>query len=60
MTPKEAEKMILAAGWRFDRQKGSHRQYRHPQHTGTVTIAFHRGDLEKFVVNSIMKQARLK
>lgn len=28
-------------GWRLARQKGSHRQYKHPQKPGTVTIAGH-------------------
>ena len=31
------------AGWRFDSQKGSHRQYVHPFKIGKVTIPFHKG-----------------
>lgn len=54
------EQIILADGWRFDSQKGSHRQYKHPTKPGKVTIPFHSKDLNKFVENSIRKQAGLK
>jgi predicted RNA binding protein YcfA (HicA-like mRNA interferase family) len=60
MTPREAERIILDAGWVFDRQRGSHRQYRHPTRKGTVTIPFHKGDLRKGTADSILKQAGLK
>jgi len=32
-------KLIEADGWRFVRQTGSHRQFRHPSKPGTVTVA---------------------
>jgi predicted RNA binding protein YcfA (HicA-like mRNA interferase family) len=32
-------KLIEADGWRFVRQAGSHRQFRHPSKPGTVTVA---------------------
>ena len=54
-TSLDLEREILAAGWRFDSQKGSHRQYVHPSKIGKVTIPFHKG-----TVNSIRKQAGLK
>lgn len=60
MTPKEAERLIVKAGWVFSRQRGSHRQYTHPEREGTVTIPFHKGDLPKPTVHSLMKQAGLK
>lgn len=59
-TPKEMERIILADGWFFQTQNGSHRQYRHPAKPGKVTIPFHCKDLSKFVENSILKQAGLK
>ena len=60
-TSLDLEREILAAGWRFDSQKGSHRQYVHPSKVGKVTIPFHKGkDLPKGTVNSIRKQAGLK
>ena len=42
-TSLDLEREILAAGWRFDSQKGSHRQYVHPSKFGKVTIPFHKG-----------------
>jgi predicted RNA binding protein YcfA (HicA-like mRNA interferase family) len=35
---REAIKRIEAAGW-LSRTRGSHRQYRHPERPGLVTIA---------------------
>jgi len=32
-------KLIEADGWRFVRQTGSHRRFRHPTKPGTVTVA---------------------
>lgn len=58
--PKEMEKIILADGWRFLSQKGSHKQYTHPIKPGKVTIPFHNKELTKAVENSILKQAGLK
>lgn len=58
--PKDMEKIILADGWIFKTQEGSHRQYVHPIKTGKVTIPFHNKDLTKGVENSILKQAGLK
>jgi predicted RNA binding protein YcfA (HicA-like mRNA interferase family) len=31
--------MLMADGWSLDRQRGSHRQFRHPDKPGTVTTA---------------------
>lgn len=59
-TPAEMERIILADGWQIDSQKGSHRQYKHPIKPGKVTIPFHNRDLNKYVENSIRKQAGLK
>lgn len=60
MTPKEIERLILADGWKLDRQKGSHRQYVHPSKNGLVTIPFHSKDLNIKTERSILKQAGLK
>ncbi|MCR5206375.1 MAG: type II toxin-antitoxin system HicA family toxin [Lachnospiraceae bacterium] len=56
-TPKEMEKLILADGWIFKNQVGSHRQYIHPTKKGKVTIPFHNKTLCIKVENSIKKQA---
>jgi len=62
MTPREAEKIILADGWVFDSQSGSHRHYRHPVKPGKVTIPFHSNpkDLRTKTFESIIKQAGLR
>ena len=54
--------IIEADGWFFTRQKGSHRQFKHPTKKGIVTIPDHgkNDDLEHFLVSSILKQAGLK
>ena len=55
----EIEKILLADGWYFVRQVCSHRQYKHPTKPGKVTVPFHRGDLDKGTVKSILAQAGL-
>ena len=58
-TAKELERLILADGWKFNRQNGSHRIYIHPMKSGIVTIPFHTGDLKIRTEHSILKQAGL-
>ncbi len=58
--PIEMERIILADGWIFKSQTGSHRQYIHPEKSGKVTIPFHTKDLTKKTELSILKQAGLK
>jgi predicted RNA binding protein YcfA (HicA-like mRNA interferase family) len=60
MTAKEIEKFIIADGWKFHSQTGSHRHYKHNTKQGRVTIPFHSGDIPKGTLNSIYKQAGLK
>ncbi len=57
--PREMEREILAAGWVFKNQEGSHRHYVHPRKSGKVTIPFHSKELTKIVEKSIRKQAGL-
>ena len=48
MKPREMETLILANGWMFKNQEGSHKNYIHPTKPGKVTIPFHKGkDLNK-------------
>ena len=58
--PVEMERMVLADGWVFKVQVGSHRQYVHPNKPGKVTIPFHAKDIPKGTESSILKQAGLK
>ena len=62
MKVKEVIKIIESDGWYVVRQKGSHKQYKHNQKQGLVTIQVHRlsDDLTKGLENSILKQAGLK
>ena len=58
--PIDMERILLADGWKFKKQTGSHRQYIHPSKTGKVTIPLHCRDLPKGTEFSILKQAGLK
>jgi predicted RNA binding protein YcfA (HicA-like mRNA interferase family) len=45
----------------MDRQRGSHRQFRHPNKPGTVTVAGNLGaELKPGTLASVMRQAGLK
>ena len=61
LTPREAEKIILADGWYFKRQTGDHKHYGHDVKQGTVTISFQSRpkDIPKKTLASIFKQAGL-
>ena len=61
MKVKEAIKVVEDDGWEMVRMKGSHRQYKHPNKRGLVTIPGKMNDdLAPGTVNSILKQAGLK
>jgi len=48
-------------GWYLARQRGSHRQYKHPVRPETVTVPGHPSDdLHPKTLNSILKQAGYK
>jgi predicted RNA binding protein YcfA (HicA-like mRNA interferase family) len=61
MKIREIIKIIEKDGWYLKRAKGSHRQFKHPAKSGTVTIAGHESDdLHPKTESSILKQAGLK
>lgn len=61
MKVSEVIRRITEDGWTLIRMKGSHRQYKHPQKPGLVTIAGHLSDeIARGTLNSIMKQSGLK
>ncbi len=62
MKLKEITSLIQQDGWCQVAQKGSHRQFKHPNKSGRVTVPDHGlgKDLAKGTVNSIFKQAGLK
>jgi predicted RNA binding protein YcfA (HicA-like mRNA interferase family) len=52
--------MLVRDGWYEARQRGSHRQYRHPTKPGLVTVAGKPGDrLAPKTLASILRQAGL-
>jgi predicted RNA binding protein YcfA (HicA-like mRNA interferase family) len=61
MKVKEVIKLLEGDGWYQTRMKGSHRQFRHPSKSGTVTIAGKPSiDIPPGTLNNILKQAGLK
>jgi predicted RNA binding protein YcfA (HicA-like mRNA interferase family) len=58
---REAIHLIESDGWQFERQRGSHRIFRHPSKPGTVTVAGKPSeDLPRGTLGNILKQARVK
>jgi predicted RNA binding protein YcfA (HicA-like mRNA interferase family) len=58
---REVIKLIEAHGWRLDRPTGSHRQFRHRDRAGTVTVAGKAGiDVPPGTLANILRQAGLK
>ncbi|MDD5601171.1 MAG: type II toxin-antitoxin system HicA family toxin [Actinomycetota bacterium] len=61
MKIREVIKIIKQDGWYRVAQKGSHRQFKHPDKPGRVTIAGSPGDdIGAGTLNSILKQAGIK
>jgi predicted RNA binding protein YcfA (HicA-like mRNA interferase family) len=61
MKVRDAIKLIERDGWRFARQRGSHRIYCHRSKRGTVTVAGARGDdVPAGTLASILRQAGMK
>ena len=61
MTVREVLRIIEEDGWIMVAQKGSHRQYKHPDKPGRITVAGHlKDDIAPGMLNSILRQARLK
>jgi predicted RNA binding protein YcfA (HicA-like mRNA interferase family) len=53
--------LIEADGWRLIATRGSHRQYKHDEKPGRVTVAGKPGDdMAPGTLNSVLKHARLK
>jgi predicted RNA binding protein YcfA (HicA-like mRNA interferase family) len=58
---RDAIRLIEEDGWYLVATKGSHRQYRHQEKPGRVTMAGKGShDLAPGTLNSILKQAGLK
>jgi predicted RNA binding protein YcfA (HicA-like mRNA interferase family) len=60
LKPSDVISALCRAGFYIHHQTGSHIQLKHHQKTWLrVTIPFHRGDLSKPVIRSIIRQAEL-
>lgn len=61
MKVRELLRIINSDGWYLARTRGSHRQFKHANKRGLVTVAGKPGeDIAPGTLNSILKQAGLK
>jgi predicted RNA binding protein YcfA (HicA-like mRNA interferase family) len=61
MNVREVLKWLEADGWYLVVTRGSHRQFKHPNKPGRVTVAGKpKDDVPPGTLNSILKQAGLK
>ena len=61
MKVRDIIKLIEQDGWYLARTRGSHRQYKHPNKSGLVTVPGKPSDdLAPGTLDSILKQAGLK
>ena len=60
MKVRDIIRVLRRNGWELAVSRGSHRQFKHPEKAGRVTIAGHANDdLVPGTLNSILKQAGL-
>ncbi|HKT54737.1 MAG TPA: type II toxin-antitoxin system HicA family toxin [Caulobacteraceae bacterium] len=57
MDSREVIRRIEAHGWFEVRQKGSHKQFKHPTKSGLVTVPSPKKDIARGTLRSIAKQA---
>jgi predicted RNA binding protein YcfA (HicA-like mRNA interferase family) len=58
---REVVKIIEEDGWFLVRMKGDHRQFKHAEKSGRVTISGNLGrEMPPGTLNSVLKQAGLK
>ncbi|MBK7582649.1 MAG: type II toxin-antitoxin system HicA family toxin [Myxococcales bacterium] len=61
MKIRDVIQLLENDGWSQVRQRGSHRQYKHPTKPGLVTVAGKPSDdLAAGTLNSVLKQAGLR
>jgi predicted RNA binding protein YcfA (HicA-like mRNA interferase family) len=61
MKVRDLIRLVEADGWLLARIRGSHRQYKHSDKSGLVTVPGHPSDdVAPGTLNSILKQAGLK
>ncbi len=57
--PVEVIRALQRAGFVLDHSTGAHQFFRHPSGAGIVTVPFHRKDLKRGTLKSIIDQAGL-
>jgi len=57
MSSREVIKRLKADGWVHVRTKGSHRQFKHPEKPGLVTVPHPKKDFPAATLRAIAKQA---
>jgi predicted RNA binding protein YcfA (HicA-like mRNA interferase family) len=60
LTAREIIRKIEAVGWRFLRQKGSHRIFIHDSVPGVIIVPMPKGDLKIGTERDILRQAGLR
>ena len=61
MKVREVIRLVEGDGWRLVVTEGSHRQFKHPEKSGRVTVSGHLGDeMPKGTLASVLRQAGLK
>jgi len=60
LTPRKVIKILEKNGFLLDHSTGSHMVYYHPEKRKRVTIPFHRRDIPKGTLMSILKQAGIE
>jgi len=59
LTPRAVIKILEKDGFMLDHSSGSHLVYYHPGKKKRVTVPFHRKDIPKGTLVSILKQAEI-
>ena len=57
MRSRDIIKKLEKAGWVEVRQSGSHKQFRHPERAGTVTVPHPKSEMAVGTIRSIEKQS---
>lgn len=58
MKPREVQRRLEADGWReLPGGKTSHKQFKHPEKPGKVTVPCHPGDINPVTLKNIEKQS---
>lgn len=57
---REVIKMLIEDGWYEARITGSHHHFKHAKKIGVVTVPHPKKQIGKGLLNSILKQAKLK